>query len=78
MEYLKEFDEVIYIPDFDLAGFYASDSLKKELKNLMIIDIEFEDTDKEYISEIKNTNNKISASDYIGRYLMKYGIKSLF
>lgn len=79
IEYLQEFPVVRIIPDCDQAGFEAVDKLRKQLENLQVIDIgEIEDTDEEFINEIKNTNNLLTPEKYISKYMIRYNIKSLF
>ncbi len=79
IEILKRFKKIILIPDNDLAGYLMVKFLNKELNNLYIKDIRSEDTDENYIKDIKNTN-EIAPSEYLSRY-MNRGIshgKSIF
>jgi 5S rRNA maturation endonuclease (ribonuclease M5) len=78
LEYLKKFKRVILIPDRDLAGFQMVNSLYQELKNLIVIDTIFEDTDTDYVFDLQNTNNYMEANEYIAKYLLKYNVKTLF
>jgi len=75
--YLKQFKQIIIIPDPDEAGFNCVNKLRESIPNLQVIDIESEDTDEQYIFDIQNTNI-LTASEYIGKNLIKYNIKSLF
>ncbi len=78
IEYLKQFKKVYYIPDFDRAGYEAVNKLRTQLNNLLIINTSFEDTDEQFIYELQNTNNILTANEYISKYMIHYNIKSIF
>ena len=65
--YLRQFKRIIYIPDYDKAGFDSVDFLRSKLDNLVIIACKYEDTDKEYIDTIKNTI-LLTPDEYICKY----------
>ncbi len=71
IDYLKRFDEVILIPDYDEAGFKMVNTFNQELDNCYVIDIQSDDTNENYIFDILNTN-KIKSNEYISKYLLKY------
>lgn len=71
IEYLQKFTQINLIVDQDSAGFKMVSFLHKQLKNLMIIDIPYEDTDNEYIEVIKNCKLK-SSKEYISENIFKY------
>lgn len=57
INYLKKFNhKLILIPDCDPAGYKMVKNLNNYFKNLFILDIKSEDTDKIYIDEIKNSS----------------------
>lgn len=71
IDYLKQFNEVIIIPDPDEAGFKMVNTFNQELDNCYVIDIQSEDTDSNYILDIFNTN-KIKSNEYVSKYLVKH------
>ncbi len=60
IDILKEFKEVVIIPDNDIAGIMMVNSIYQQINNIFVIGIKSEDTDADYIFQIKNTN-KIEA-----------------
>lgn len=71
LELLKKFKKnIILIPDEDEAGEKMILRLFSELKNFYLILTSFEDVDKEYIEDIKNTA-KILASDYVSKTMIE-------
>ena len=72
LNYLKQFDRIISIPDFDPAGFKKMKKIyNTQLKNHYIIDIQIEDTHPNYITAIQNTL-PITSKQYQDRYWFKY------
>lgn len=71
IKYLQRFKRIIYIPDFDKAGFDSVSYLRCRLNNLIICDTQYEDTDKEYLSTIIE-KNFISSNDYITKYAYQF------
>lgn len=69
LELLKKFKEVIIIPDQDLAGIMMTNTIYQSHKNLYVIDIQEEDTDRNYIISIKNTN-KIIAYEWLAKKII--------
>ena len=63
IDYLKQFKQVIIIPDNDNAGSKMCFKLHNNLKNLLILSIDQEDTDKDYVTAILNTS-PISSNEY--------------
>lgn len=75
-DYLRKFKQIILIPDRDEAGFNMVKDLFKANIPIDIIDISYEDTDEEYVSEIKNTNI-MKDREYLAKYYFVYeGTKS--
>lgn len=64
IEYLKKFNDIIVIPDYDEAGNKMLEKLHVHLKNVKVISIKSEDTQKIYIKEIVE-KTPISLSDII-------------
>jgi hypothetical protein len=71
IEYLKKFKQIIYIPDFDKAGYDSVDFLKKYLDNLFICNIQYEDTDEQYTESIKNAK-LLTPAGYIVKYAFTF------
>lgn len=69
VELLKEFKEVIIIPDNDLAGIMMVNSIYQQINKICVIGIEAEDTDEDYIFQIKNTN-KIEAYKWLANKMI--------
>ncbi len=71
---LKEFETIYHIPDFDEAGYNSVVLLNSELtkNNYNVIDIRVEDTDIDYVSEIKNRKNIIKPSEYLLKYFQNF------
>ena len=77
IEYLQKFNKVVIIPDADEAGVKMVLKLRDNIVNLLVIDTKFEDTDKEYISSLSDTNNCKSVEEYLSKSIIKYN-KTLF
>jgi 5S rRNA maturation endonuclease (ribonuclease M5) len=71
IQYLKQFPEVILLPDPDDAGYQLVVDLHLNLDNLKIQDIGVEDTDKTYIERIQNYEI-LTASAYISKNILKF------
>ena len=69
--YLRQFKRVIYIPDFDKAGYESVNFLKRHLDNLVVIVCRYEDTDIEYIDTIKNAK-LLTSDEYPKEYNLQY------
>lgn len=63
LNFLKEFKEIIIIPDSDIAGEKMVRDVSAVNTNTNVIPIQYEDTDDEYVSAILNTN-KITGAYY--------------
>jgi len=66
--YLKEFKDIVVIPDYDEAGSALVNNLHQELGEFKICSIKTEDTDRSYINDIKNAiknENLITSTRYI-------------
>ena len=74
--YLEKFKQVNLIVDQDKAGVKMVRTLRDNLKNLYIIDIPYEDTDKEYVEAIKNYKLK-TPGEFLAKSIIKYS-KTLF
>ena len=71
IEYLKRFKEIIYIPDFDKAGYDSVDFLRKYLNNFLVCDTQYEDTDNEYVESIKKAK-LLTFADYVTKYVFTF------
>lgn len=71
IDYLKQFKQVIYIPDFDKAGFDSVKYLQTKLDNIFICDIKSEDTDDNYVEDIKKAS-LLKPAQYISKYHLKF------
>ena len=71
IEYLKQFKKVIYIPDYDKAGYESVNFLKDKIDNLSVIVCQCEDTDSEYVDTIKNSE-QIDPNKYIYDYAPEF------
>lgn len=71
IEYLKKFKKIIYIPDFDKAGYDSVDYLSKRIDNIVICGIHSEDTDEHYIKDI-NTCVLQKPEEYLRDHLLKF------
>lgn len=67
IKYLKKFKRIIYLPDYDKAGYESVEFLVKYLNNFVVCDIHSEDTDESYVEDIKKAELLNPAS-----YLYKY------
>jgi len=77
LEYLKKFKEVYVIPDNDLAGLKMVLKLRDSGVKLTVININVEDTDENFVSEILLTNNYCTVEEYLSKSILKYN-KTLF
>jgi hypothetical protein len=71
IEYLKKFKKVVYIPDFDKAGFDSVDFLRRYLDNLFICDIHSDDTNEQYVKDIINCE-QLTPHDYNYKYAVEF------
>jgi 5S rRNA maturation endonuclease (ribonuclease M5) len=77
LDYLRRFKQIYLVADNDEAGAKMVFHLHNELKNLIVVYVQSEDTDENYIFDISNTNNHYTANEYLAKVIMKYN-KTLF
>lgn len=66
IEILKRFKKIVLLPDYDEAGYSMVKFLNMYLNNFTVKKIKLEDTDKDYINEIKQTK-ELKPSEYLTR-----------
>jgi len=72
IDYMKRFYRVLYVPDFDQAGYKTVKQLNGLIPKLFIVDLEgIEDTDDIFVDKIKGTE-VLTTSEYIMKYCKKF------